>query len=90
MKPSEYRHGLVTQNANKRQLAKITGVGCWTASLPTEFTQHIAGNPQKLAISDYCRNGVSSYPRWVVVDAVTSEPVSADFPVMQGKYREFS
>jgi hypothetical protein len=27
---------------------------------------------------------------WVVVQAVSSEPVSADFPVIQGKYREFS
>jgi hypothetical protein len=27
---------------------------------------------------------------WVVVQGVSSELVSADFPVMQGKYREIS
>jgi len=35
------------------------------------------------------KSGGQKYRDLMVVDAVLSEPVSADFPVKQGKYREF-
>ncbi len=46
--------------------------------------------PRNRGASAACIHGPRFAGKWVVVQAVSSEPVSADFPVIQGKNREFS
>ncbi len=54
------------------------------------YRQYPGQTPRNCAVSAACVHGPRFARKRVVVDAVSSEPVSAEFPVKQGKNREFS
>ncbi len=54
------------------------------------YWQYPGQTPRNCGVSAACVHGPRFAGKRVVVQAVSSEPVSAEFPVIQGKNREFS
>ncbi len=58
---------------------------------PGQSCRHCPGQtPRNCGVSAACVHGLRFAEKRVVVDAVSSEPVSGEFPDKQGKNREFS